>query len=231
MSARIRLAVGQPQRDPGARRGTRVLRAGGRDLLAQRRRGGRVDLADGVVELPDAGEPGGEGDVRGGQRRGLQQHPGRVRALRPGQCERSGTERGDQVPLHLPLAVAESAGQPADALAVDHPVVDQAHRPPDDIRAHVPLGRARDRVRPTAPAGPEAGCLRGRRRGVEPRVLPLRRGGRAARPAVDPGAGHGREEHPVEAGVAAAHRLVAVLVRQRCGGSHASIIRPPTDRI
>ena len=63
---------------------------------AQLGRGGGVDLADGVVELPDAGEPGGEGDVGEGQVGGLDQHPGGLGAPGPGQGERAGAELGGE---------------------------------------------------------------------------------------------------------------------------------------
>jgi hypothetical protein len=228
--ARIGLAVGEPQRNADAAvRAVAALELACGCAQRGRRRG--VHLADGVVELPHAGEPRRERDVRGGQRSGLQQHPRGVRTLRTRQRERPRAELGDQVPLHLPLAVTEARGKPAHALAVDHPVVDQPHRPPDDVRPQVPLRGPGHRVRPAAPAGPEPARLRRRRGRVEPDVLPLRRGRRAARPAVDPGAGDGGEEHAVEARVAPAHRLVAVLVGQRRGGGHGSMMRPVAAKI
>ena len=40
----------------------------------------------------------------------------------------------------MTLAVGEPAGQAADAFAVDDAVDEEAHRPGDDVAAHVPLG-------------------------------------------------------------------------------------------
>ena len=81
-----RLAHGDPGAD-GPRRGCRTpSRAPGAQLG---RRGG-VHLADGVVELADAGEPRREGDVGEGEVGGLDQHPGGLGPAGAGQGERAG---------------------------------------------------------------------------------------------------------------------------------------------
>ena len=50
--------------------------------------------ADRVVELPDAGEPGGEGDVGERQSGGLDQQPGGLGPLGAGQGEGPGADLG-----------------------------------------------------------------------------------------------------------------------------------------
>ena len=52
-------------------------------------------------------KPGREGDVAHRQRGGLDQQPGGLRPLRPGQGQRPGAQLGQQLPLDLPDAVAE----------------------------------------------------------------------------------------------------------------------------
>ena len=90
----------------------------------------------------------------------------RLRPLRAGERDRTGPDLGDELPVQVALAVVELAGEAGDALAVDDAVRDQAHRPPDEVGALVPLRRSRRRVRPAPLAGPEAGEL-GRGRGGE----------------------------------------------------------------
>ena len=140
-----------------------------------------------VVERPDAGEPGRERHVGHRQRGGLDQQPGGLRPLRPGQRQRPGAELGEQLPLDLPDAVAEPGGQPGHPAGVDHPVGDQPHGPGDQVGPLVPQRRAGAGVRPAPLAGPEAGLLGGGGAGVEAHVLRLGRHHRAAGPAVDPG--------------------------------------------
>ena len=120
-----------------------------------------------------------------------------------------GAEVGQQVPPHLPLAVAEVAGEAGDALALDDPVGDQAHRPAGEVGREVPRRASRGRRR---------GCSACRPGSPPPgRPRPSGRSGRApggacrraARPAVDPGGRDGGEEPAVEAGVAALHGAVA----------------------
>jgi len=196
-------AVGEPQRDrprhgrpaPGP-----VPQLGG---------GEPVDGLHGLVELPDAGEPGRERGVGRAEVGGLQQQPRGVRALRSGQGLRSGAELGDELAGEVALAVAEPGGQPGDALAVHHAVADHPHRPADQVGPDVPGGRAGYGVRTAAAAGPVAGPLGGGGRRVEVHVLPLGRGRRAAGTAVDAGGADGCEEDAVEACVAAAHGPVA----------------------
>ena len=89
---------------PAAARG--VAAAG---PVAQLAGGEGEHLAHGVVERPDAREPGRERDVAHRQRGGLDQQPGGLRALGPGQGQRPGAELGQQLALDLPDAVAEAA--------------------------------------------------------------------------------------------------------------------------
>jgi len=79
-----------------------------------------------------------------------------VRPLGPRERERPRPQVGQQVPPDLALAVAQVAGQPGDALALDDAVGDEAHRPAGHVALEVPGGRAG-----TAPGmqrlqGPEA---------------------------------------------------------------------------
>ena len=85
-----RLAVAEPKRNRAGfdNRGP----APGAHPLAQPRRSGGEDFADGVVELAQAGEPGGEGDVGDADLGGLQQQPRGLGALSPSHCEWPGTE-------------------------------------------------------------------------------------------------------------------------------------------
>ncbi len=172
---------------------------------AQGARGRRVHGSDRVVELAHAGEPGRERDLRDRQRGGLQEHACGVRPLGPGEGDGTRPELGGELALHLPGAVSEPSGEPGDALPVHDSVADQTHRPPHDVRAHVPLGGAGDRVRAAAAAGPEAGAVRGGGCRVEPYVVLLGGDCRAAGAAVDAGGLDGEEELTVEPGVPAAH--------------------------
>ena len=106
-------------------------------------RGAGVDLPDRVVELPDAGEAGREGDVGERHRRRLDQHAGVVGAARAGQRQRAGAQLGDQQPLQVPRRVADPAGQPLDPLALHEPVTDQPHRAARDVGGDVPVRGAR----------------------------------------------------------------------------------------
>ena len=137
-----------------------------------------------------------------------------ARGLRPlcaRQRDRTGPDFGDELTVQMPLAVVELPGEAGDALAVDDAVRDQAHRATDEVGALVPLRGTGRRVGAAALAGPEPGELCRGRSGEEPHVGALRQPGRTARPAVDPGARDGAEEPPVEPGIPALHRPVALL--------------------
>ena len=103
-------------------------------------RGGE-HLADRVVELAHAAEPGGEGDGGERHRRRLDQDAGGAGALGAGDGDRSGAELVEHEPVEVALAVVEVAGEAGDAVAVDDAVGDEAHRPGDDVTAAVPVGR------------------------------------------------------------------------------------------
>ena len=100
---------------------------------------GGVDLADGLVELPDAGEAGGERHVAEGHGRGLHEHPRGLRPAGPGQGERPGPELGDEQPVEVPRGVADPVREPLDPVALDDPVGDQPHRPAGDVGCDVPV--------------------------------------------------------------------------------------------
>ena len=94
---------------------------------------------DGVVELPDAAETGGEGHVGGPEFGRLEQDPRRLRPLGPRQLEWPGADLGDEQPLQLAGAVAETSGQSGHPFAVHHAVDDRPHGPADDVATAVPL--------------------------------------------------------------------------------------------
>ena len=127
-----------------------------------------VDLADGVVELPHAGEAGGEGDVGVGQVGRLDQHPGGLRAPGPGQGERPGAELGGEDPRQVARRVADPRG----------PVP----RPPRGRRRRRRSAASPGRRR--RPRRPSRGCRASRRagsacrRGSRPPGRPRRWGGR-----------------------------------------------------
>lgn len=80
-------------------------------------------------------------------------------ALCLGEGDRSGAQFRGELPLHLAGAVAESRGEPGDALAVDDAVGDETHGAAHDVGPYVPLGGAGHGVGAAAPAGPEARAL------------------------------------------------------------------------
>ncbi len=160
------------------------------------------DLTQGVVELAEAGEPGGERDVAERDRGRLDQDPRRVRPVRPRQAERSGTELGGQHPGQVAFRVAELVGQPAHTGAVHDPVGDQPHGATGEIGAQVPLRRTRHGIRQAPSARAVPGGLRSGGRGEEQAVVALGRAGRAGGAAVDTSCAHGMDETAVETGVA-----------------------------
>jgi hypothetical protein len=221
---RVRRAGRQAQGEPA---GGAVA---GCPFRAAQAAGGRgEDLAHGVVELPDAGEAGGEGDVGHRQVGGLDQQPRRLRAPRPGQGQRADSEFAHEQPVQLALRVAQAGGQARDAGALDLAVRDEPHGAGDDVGPHVPLGGPRNGVRPAPAAGAEAGVLGGRRGGEEGDVAGQRSARRARRAAVDAGGVDGGDEPAVETGVPAGHRAVAALDVQHLGHGieHASRERRP----
>jgi hypothetical protein len=68
----------------------------------------REDRSNGLVELADRGEAGGERDLGEGQAGRLDQQPRGVGALRAGERERPCPQLGDEQPVEVALAVAEA---------------------------------------------------------------------------------------------------------------------------
>ena len=126
----------RPRAEPSPSRAPDVVGADARSALGIR----REHLAHRVVELADAREPGRERDIGDAQIRGLDQHPRRLRALRPRERERARADLGDEQPVDLTLAVREPRREPTDAVPVDDAVGDQAHGPRHDVAARIPLG-------------------------------------------------------------------------------------------
>ena len=194
---------------PATRSERRPASGGAFPQLARR---GREDLPDRRVELPDAGEPGGERDLGQRQRGGFGEHARGLGPLRAGQGERPCPEFGGHRPVDLALAVAQPPREPGDALPVHHAVADQPHRAAGQVGAEIPFGRAGRRVRVAALARAEARLLGRRGAGVKAHVRALRGDRGAAGPAIDPGRGDRDEEDAVEPGVFADRRLVPLLV-------------------
>ena len=105
----------------------------------------------------------------------------------PGERERATADDRDELAMHVALGVAKPPREAANAFAVDHAVGDQPHRASDEIRAQIPLGRARSRVRAAALACAKAGRLRGGSRHEQANVLASGRARGTARATVDVG--------------------------------------------
>ena len=167
------------------------------------------DFANRVVELPHTREAGRERDVADRHLRRFEQQPRGLRSLRARQRDRAGTNLCNELPVDVPLAVAEPARETRDSFAIDHAVSDVPHCAPDEIGPHVPFRRSGDGVGPASLACAEASLLGSGGGGQEAHVRPLRRHRRAARTAVDAGRQHSREEPSVEPRIAARQRQVA----------------------
>ena len=115
---RHRQAERKPQRQPAGDPLDRPGPAGGGPGAQLPWRQGE-DLPHRVVELPDAAEAGGEGDLGEGQVGRLGEDAGDLGTVRPGEGERPGAELGHERPLELAAAVAEPAGETTDAVAID----------------------------------------------------------------------------------------------------------------
>ena len=162
----------------------------------------------------------------------------------PRQRERSGTELVGDEARQVTAAVPEPAGETGDALAVDDAVGDEAHRPGNDVAAHVPFGRAGRGVGTATLARPEPVLLGGRRRREELHVGALGGDRRAARAAVDARRADGDVEPAVEPRVAALGDPVALVGVEldhtaQCAGppadpderkSDITVERPKPDR-
>jgi hypothetical protein len=92
----------------GARRQPQGQPAGGAPRrpaarAAQARRGRREHLAERVVELPDAAETGGEGDVGHGEVGRLDEQARGLCALGPRESERTDAELAHEQAVQLPV--------------------------------------------------------------------------------------------------------------------------------
>ena len=163
---------------PGSTAGSAVRRVAAQ--IAGRR---GVHLAHRVVELADAAEPGGEGDVGHAKSAGLDQGPGGLGALRPRQRQRSGAELVGEQPIEVADAVAEPVREAGHAFTVDDAVGDQPHRPRRRGRRARPTRASRARRR-----GGIA-CTPGSR--VAGRPLPIGRSRRCCASASPPGSSAG----------------------------------------
>ena len=110
---------------------------------------------DRVVELPDAREAGGERDLGERQRRRLDQHPRRLRALGAGQRERRRADSASTARWRCRSLYGERAGEPGDAPRSTTPSAISRIARADEVGARVPLRRAGHGIR----AG--SACTRG----------------------------------------------------------------------
>ncbi len=62
-----------------------------------------------------------------------------VGPLRAGDGERPGAELVGDHAIEVAIAEVQPAGEAGDSLAIDDSVIDQPHRPSDDVTSHVPL--------------------------------------------------------------------------------------------
>ncbi len=150
-----------------------------------------------VVERSNAGEPRSEGDVTHREGARFDENPCGLCPLGSCQGKRTGSNLRGELTLDLTDAVAEPARQTRHALTVNDTVADEAHRPRDQVRAYVPLRRARAGIRAATFTGPETRLLRGSRARVEAQVLQVGPS-RAARAAVDAGGHNSADEPTVE---------------------------------
>src|SRR5919201_2417674 len=97
------------------------------------------DLANGVVELADTRESRGERDVREGEVGSLDQCPRGLRSLRPGDRERTGAQLAQHQAMEMTLADRKAFCHTGDAIAIDDPVCNQAHRAANEIAPDVPF--------------------------------------------------------------------------------------------
>src|SRR5699024_8800414 len=161
----------------------------------------RIHVAEGVVELADAREACGEGDVADRHRRGFDQGAGGADPLGAGQGQRSDTELFLHESTELSGTVPERRGQSLDPTAIEDTVAEESHGAGHDVTAGVPVRRVRAGIGSAPPAGAEAGLGGSRGRAEELDVLRPRRAGRTRGSAEDAGRAHGGEEHAVEAPV------------------------------
>src|SRR5208337_115364 len=157
-----------------------------------------------VVELTNALEPGGEGNLRHREIRFIEQSPRKVKSARP----RKGVWRRPQVleeqAPQLPFSDAETCRELPHAAGVEGAFADEAQAARDDGRGPPPRRCAGRGLRATAQARPEPRVLCGGSAREKAHILALRRRSRADRPAVDPRRRHAGEKATVEAAVAAA---------------------------
>ncbi len=209
-----RRAVGQAQRQRAAVLEAPVSARACAQLAGRQ----REHLLDRRVELAHAVKARRERHLDDRQLRRLDQDARRLRALGAGERERAGADDRDELAVHVTLGVAEPAREADDALAVDQAVGDQPHRAPDEIRAQIPLGRARRRVRAAALASAKANRLRGGGGHEQAHVLAFGRARRTARAAVDAGRLHPQNTHPSKRG---SHASMACHTRSESRFTHA----------
>ena len=167
-----------------------------------------VHRAHRVVELPDAGETRGEGDVADAAGCGGEQHAGGVRPTRSGQRQRRRAElRGEQPARGAAACSRGGAASPA--------TPSRSTTPSPISRMAAPTVSARtfhsgDPGRRRAGTGGRRGSRRPARppRWERTDIRPVRGAGRAGRPAIDARRSHRGDELPVESGVSGLHGAV-----------------------
>jgi len=191
-----------------------------RNLAPRRRRHATADAAqrsgrtaeealERFVEASNAAKARGERHLAHRQRRLVdellgEQDPSGLR-------DRDGrrTEVCAEQPAELAFADAEPRGECVHIGLVQSAELDERQSARHGVRRAAPGGEIRCRFGPAAQTRPEAGGLRGRRRGEEAHVLALGRPRRTDGTAVDAGRLHADEQLAVEACVAGPEGAVA----------------------
>ena len=194
----------EPDRDGTGRRATSPARRARRQVGRRR----REHLANRVVELAHAPEPGRERDVGERQLGRLDEHARGLRALGAGQRERTGADLGGE--LRVRWRSLNRAGGRARARRSRSTTPSPISRIARPTTSAPPFhsgdpGTRPGRQRRQARKPPVAAAAVGKKR----TFAALRRQRRAERPAVDAGRRDGRDEPAVEPRVAALHRPVA----------------------
>ena len=159
-----------------------LRRGSGRAQLARRL---AEDLLAGAVELAQAAEAGGEGDLGDGQVGVVEQPAGEMHPRRARQPVGRHAHVRDEESAQVPGRDTEPLTQVGLASEVECAVEDQAHRAADQLRRAPREGEGlRPPIRATAMARPVAGGLGGGRERERPHILGAWPRG-AAGPAVD----------------------------------------------
>lgn len=180
-----------------------------------------------LVELADAGKPGGKGDGRQGEIGLIDEQTSRLCPTRPGQSQGTSTHLPEQFPVQMTRTYRQSARQPTHPLGVHRSLGDQPQGASNQIHLATPICRTGACLRTTAPTGPKPGGLGCCRARVEAHIGGVGRAGRTDRSAVDTRRSHRRKESPIKARIAATDSPIAKLeVVMQLGFHGFKLIQP-----